>query len=98
MQFESGWLGYLVNKIRSIPNCGSIGTVLFRGYENKGISIMGGTNFSPGYVIHKGIDISEENYRSYLQKDRTLEVDAVNYPLVPRDTFFAVGGFDPEFF
>ncbi|MEM3193332.1 MAG: glycosyltransferase [Candidatus Parvarchaeota archaeon] len=98
MQFESGWLGYLLNKIRTIPNCGSIGTVLFREIENKGILITGGSKLPFGYVIHKGIDLSEENYKSYLRSDTIVEVDAVLYPLVPRDIFFAVGGFDPEFF
>ena len=98
MVFEDNWLNYLLEKAKKIQNIGSVGTVLFREYENKGVFITGGSNFSPGYVIHKGIDISQKLYADYLSKDKTVEVGAVQYPMIPRDIFFNVGGFDPNYF
>jgi len=98
MVFEDNWLDYLLEKAKKIQNLGSIGTVLFREYENKGVLITGGSNFSFGYVIHKGLDLSENDYIKYLKQDETVEVGAVHYPMIPRDVFFKVGGFDPYYF
>jgi len=98
MVFEDNWLDYLLEKAKKIQNLGSIGTVLFREYENKGVFITGGSNFSFGYVIHKGLDLSKNDYIKYLKQDETVEVGAVLYPMIPRDVFFKVGGFDPYYF
>lgn len=98
MEFELGWWEYLLEKINFLHNVGSFGIALFRAYENKGVYITGGSNFSPGYVIHKGIDLSTEEYGVLRNSDRSVIVDAVHYPIIPRDIFFKVGGFDPEYF
>jgi len=98
MDFEDDWLSYLLEKAKKIQNLGSIGAVLFREYENKGIFITGGTNLSPGYVIHKGIDLSVEEYNTLRKSDKFIAVDSVHYPIIPRDIFFKVGGFDPYYF
>lgn len=74
MVFEDNWLNYLLEKAKKIQNIGSIGTVLFRELENKGVFITGGSNFSFGYVIHKGLDLSKNEYTNYLLEDETVEV------------------------
>lgn len=98
MEFETDWLSEMLNSASRVDNLGSIGCVLFREYLGKGTLITGGLNLRFLYVSHHGIDLSQKKYKFFLQKHIILDVDAVSYPMVPREVFYKVGGFDPEYF
>lgn len=98
MEFENGWLSETVKVASQVKNLGSIGCVLFRPYPRKGVLITGGSNLTFLYLIHRGIDLSESEYELFKKRGQLQDVDAVHYPLVPREVYFKVGGFDPEYF
>ncbi|MGC8558885.1 MAG: glycosyltransferase family 2 protein [Nitrososphaeria archaeon] len=98
MEFESGWLKCLIQNAKKVKNLGEIGTMLIRPYQGKGIYYTGGSFLRAKYIIHKGIDLPYETCFTYREKNYFVEVDAVHYPLIPKDVFYLVGGFDPYYF
>lgn len=98
MEFEYGWLGEMLQVASQVENLGSIGCVLFREFLNKGEFITGGTNIGFLYLTQKAINLSRNKFELFKHHNEILDVDAVHYPLIPRDVYYKVGGFDPEYF
>lgn len=96
MMFEEGWLEDLLITIQSNTKIGSVGNLLRREYEKSGLIFSGGLWVSLYGAICRGVRIHQIT-KDLVDRER-IEVDAVSYPLISRQVFFSVGGFDPIYF
>lgn len=96
MQFQENWLNNLIEAIKAIPQCGSVGPLIIKDIGNKGFIETGAVDFIFNLPIYKTSDVSA--YKNIKNAKNLIEVGAVFFPLIRKDVFFELGGFDPYYF